>query len=69
MSVIYAATVVNLFAATIFAMAKLHYFFKLIPPRPTFPQDMSEAEKRLMEEHSCGFDEHLWRVGSFSVAR
>jgi uncharacterized protein len=30
---------------------KKHYFFKLIPPRPTFVQDMSEHEKLLMSEH------------------
>ncbi len=28
-----------------------HFFFKLIPPRPTFSQDMTEAERRLMDEH------------------
>lgn len=28
-----------------------HFFFKLIPPRPTFSQDMSEAERTLMDEH------------------
>jgi uncharacterized protein len=39
-------------------MAKQHYFFKLIPPRPTFPQDITEPEMRLMEGHSRYFDEH-----------
>jgi uncharacterized protein YciI len=34
------------------AMAKQHYFFKLIPPRKTFAQDMTAEEKRLMEEHA-----------------
>jgi hypothetical protein len=30
----------------------MHYFlYKPIPPRPTFPQDMTEAEKKLMQEH------------------
>jgi uncharacterized protein len=30
----------------------MHYFlYKLIPPRPTFSQDMTEAEKKLMQEH------------------
>ena len=28
-----------------------HYFFKLIPPRPTFPFDMTEAEGAIMQEH------------------
>ena len=25
-----------------------HFFFKLLPPRPSFPQDMTEAERELM---------------------
>ena len=29
-----------------------HFFFKLIPPRPTFAQDMSEQEKLLMQDHA-----------------
>jgi uncharacterized protein len=40
-------------------MAKQHYFFKLIPPRPTFPQDITEDESRLMEEHSRYFEKHF----------
>jgi len=36
-------------------MNKQHYFFKLIPPRPTFPQDMTDEEKALMKEHSAYF--------------
>jgi hypothetical protein len=28
-----------------------HFLFKLIPPRPTFPLDMSEAEGAIMQEH------------------
>ena len=40
-------------------MAKHHYFFKLIPPRPTFPFDITEDEKRLMEDHARYFDEHF----------
>ncbi len=28
------------------------FFCKLIPPRPTFAQDMSEAEVKLMHEHA-----------------
>ncbi len=27
------------------------YFCKLLPPRPTFAQDMSEAEMKVMQEH------------------
>ena len=37
-------------------MAKQHYFFKLIPPRPTFPHDISAEERLLMDEHSRYFE-------------
>lgn len=40
-------------------MNKLHYFFKLIPPRPTFPFDITSEEKLLMEEHSRYFEEQF----------
>jgi uncharacterized protein len=40
-------------------MSKQHYFFKLIPPRTTFPHDITDEEKRLMEAHSRYFDEHF----------
>jgi len=40
-------------------MAKQHYFFKLIPPRPSFIQDMSDDERRLMDEHGRYFQEHF----------
>lgn len=40
-------------------MPKQHYYFKLIPPRPTFPQDMSAEEKALMEQHSAYFRENF----------
>ena len=40
-------------------MAKQHYFFKLIPPRPTFMQDMTNEERRLMDEHGRYFQEHF----------
>ncbi len=29
----------------------LYFLYKLIPPRPTFPQDMTEAEGKMMQEH------------------
>src|SRR5271167_2133454 len=32
-------------------MDKRHYYFKLIPPRLTFPADITEQEKALMNEH------------------
>ncbi len=28
------------------------YLFRLIPPRPTFPADMTPAESEMMREHS-----------------
>ncbi len=28
-----------------------YFMCKLIPPRPTFSQDMTEAEKKVMQEH------------------
>ena len=32
--------------------SNMHYFLnKLIPPRPTFPQDMTEVEGKVMQEH------------------
>ena len=40
-------------------MTKQHYFFKLIPPRPTFAQDMSDGEKVLMNEHGRYFQEQF----------
>lgn len=40
-------------------MEKQHYFVKLIPPRPTFPQDMTEKERRLMNEHARYTQEHF----------
>ncbi len=30
-----------------------YFLYKLIPPRPTFPADMTEAEAKLMQEHSA----------------
>ena len=40
-------------------MPKQHYFFKLIPPRPTFPHDMNDDERRLMGEHGRYFQEQF----------
>jgi uncharacterized protein YciI len=34
-------------------MAKQHFFLRLIPPRPTFPHDMTDAERTLMREHAA----------------
>lgn len=30
---------------------KYYFLYKLASPRPTFPQDITEAEKELMQEH------------------
>ncbi len=30
-----------------------YYFFRLLPPRPTFMQDMSPAEMKLMLDHGA----------------
>ena len=40
-------------------MAKQTYFFKLIPPRPTFPADITADEAALMQQHSAYWDEHF----------
>jgi uncharacterized protein len=41
------------------SMNKRHYLFKLIPPRPTFPQDMTDEEKAVMDEHSYYFQQQF----------
>ncbi len=33
-------------------MAKQNYFFKLLPPRVTFIEDMTQQEEKLMHEHA-----------------
>jgi uncharacterized protein len=33
-------------------MSKQYFFMKLVPPRATFPGDMTEAERALMMEHA-----------------
>jgi uncharacterized protein len=40
-------------------MNQQHYFVRLIPPRPTFPFDMTEDEKRLMKEHVAYMQAHF----------
>ncbi|HXL58741.1 MAG TPA: YciI family protein [Chitinophagaceae bacterium] len=32
-------------------MEKKHFLLKLIPPRPTFAENMTEAERNLMQQH------------------
>jgi len=36
-------------------MNNQHYYFKLVPPRPTFPKDMTDQESALMEAHGAYF--------------
>ena len=36
-------------------MSKQHYFVKLLPPRSTFPMDITDAERTLMEQHAVYF--------------
>lgn len=31
---------------------KKRFLYKLVPPRPTFAQDITEAEKKVMQEHA-----------------
>jgi uncharacterized protein len=33
-------------------MSKQYFFVKLIPPRPTFPMDITPGEKLFMREHA-----------------
>lgn len=40
-------------------MTKQHYYFKLIPPRSTFPKDITEAERALMAEHATYARQHF----------
>lgn len=40
-------------------MSKKHFFLKLIPPRSTFPYDITEAERALMKEHAAYTQNHF----------
>jgi uncharacterized protein YciI len=40
-------------------MDKQHYYFALIPPRPSFPQDITSEERALMDQHSVYFRQHF----------
>ena len=35
------------------------FFCKLLPPRPSFAQDMSEAEAKLMQEHAAYWNDRM----------
>jgi uncharacterized protein len=38
-----------------------HFLYKLIPPRPTFDRDMSEAEAAIMGQHVSFWQEQIER--------
>jgi uncharacterized protein YciI len=38
-------------------MSKQHFYFKLIPPRPTFVTDVTAEEGALMQQHAAYFRE------------
>jgi len=37
----------------------MHFLFKLLPPRPTFAQDMTDEERILMHQHAAYLKEQL----------
>jgi uncharacterized protein YciI len=45
-------------------MEKQHFYFKLIPPRATFPGDMTEEERAVMQEHAAYFAD-FFAAGKF----
>lgn len=48
-------------AATVAGPAPRFFFCRLIPPRPTFPADISEAEAKVMREHAAYCAESIKR--------
>ena len=40
-------------------MEKLYFVIKLIPPRPTFVQDMSQEEHAIMMQHIAYWEPHI----------
>ena len=47
-------------------MAKKFFALKLVPPRPTFAQDMTDEERSIMQEH-IGFWMELMKQGKVVV--
>lgn len=47
-------------------MSKQFFALKLVPPRPTFAQDMTEEERSIMQEH-VGFWMELMKQGKVVV--
>jgi uncharacterized protein YciI len=46
--------------------ANTHYVYRLIPPRPTFDQDMTDAEREIMGRHAAYYAE-LAKTGKVVV--
>jgi hypothetical protein len=48
---------------------KNRFLYKLIPPRLTFAQDMTEAERKVMQEHAtywkCLIDDSIANLWTF----
>jgi uncharacterized protein YciI len=42
-------------------MDRQYFYFELIPPRVTFPQDITSEERTVMEEHSVYFQQQFER--------
>jgi len=40
-------------------MAKQHFYFKLIPPRSTFPGDITPEEGAIMQRHAAYFEQQF----------
>jgi uncharacterized protein len=40
-------------------MSRQHFFFKLIPPRASFPHDITSQEQELMDEHAHYFQQQF----------
>lgn len=47
-------------------MSKQHFFMKLIPPRATFPADITAEERSLMQEHAR-YTKELFNDGKILV--
>jgi uncharacterized protein YciI len=45
---------------------KLRFFLKLVPPRPTFANDMTSDEQKLMEQHAAYWAEQF-KTGSVLI--
>jgi hypothetical protein len=46
-----------------------HWVFRLIPPRPTFDQDLTDAEREIMGQHAMYWAQIAETDGSSPTAR